>query len=61
MALGCAVAGGVVVSLVILLGRPGDLIGYMQNHTAFFLVAGGLGLAAIAVLASLATLLQRRA
>lgn len=61
VALGCAVAGGVVVSLVILLGRPGDLIGYMQNHTAFFLVAGGLGLAAIAVLASLATLLQRRA
>ena len=56
----CAAAGAVGVALFIVLVRPGDLVGYMQNHTAFFVVAGGLGVVALVLLVSFATLLQRR-
>ena len=58
--LSAAAVFGLGVALFIVLVRPGDLVGYLQNHTAFFAVAGGLALAALVLLVSFATLLQRR-
>jgi membrane-associated phospholipid phosphatase len=48
------------VAFTILFVRTSDFVGYVQNHTTFFVVAGGLGLVALALLASFATFLQRR-
>jgi membrane-associated phospholipid phosphatase len=58
--LAAAAAAAAGVALFIVFVRPGDLVGYMQNHTAFFIVAAGLALAALVLLASFASLLQRR-
>jgi len=40
--------------------RLPDVVGYAQDHTAFFVVAIGLGLSAAALLAALAGVLTRR-
>lgn len=53
-----AVLTVVVVGAVLL--RPGDLVGYLQDHTVFFAVAGALALSAVALLTVLATVLTRR-
>ncbi len=57
--LGAAAIVGTGVALFIVLVRPGDLVGYMQNHTAFFVVAGALAAAAVALLAAFALITLR--
>jgi len=53
-------AAVVVVATVVLVFRLPDVVGYAQDHTAFFVVAIGLGLSAAALLAALAGVLTRR-
>lgn len=58
LAAGAAIAAG--VTLVLVLFRLPDVVGYAQDHTAFFLVAGAIALSAVALLAGLAGVLARR-
>jgi membrane-associated phospholipid phosphatase len=53
-------AAAVVVAAIVVLFRLPDLLGYMQNHTAFFVVAAALAVSAAALLAGLAGVLARR-
>lgn len=58
LATGAAIAAGVTIVLVLF--RLPDVVGYAQDHTAFFLVAGAIALSAVALLAGLAGVLARR-
>ena len=53
-------AAAVAVAAIVVVFRLPDLVGYVQNHTAFFVVAAGLALSAAALLAGLAGVLARR-
>ena len=55
---GAAIAAAVTVIVVVF--RLPDLVGYAQDHTAFFVVAGAIALSAVALLAGLAGVLARR-
>ncbi len=55
---GAAVVAG--VTLVVVVFHLSDLLGYAEDHTAFFLVAGAIALSAVALLAGLAGALARR-
>jgi membrane-associated phospholipid phosphatase len=58
LATGAAIAAAVTTILVVF--RLPDLVGYAQDHTAFFVVAGAIALSAVALLAGLAGVLARR-
>ena len=55
---GAAIAAAVTVIVVVF--RLPDLVGYAQDHTAFFVVAGAIALSAVVLLAGLAGVLARR-
>lgn len=52
-------AAAVVVTAAVVVLRLPDLVGYAQNHTAFFVVAIALAMSAAALLAGLAGVLTR--
>ena len=55
---GAAIAAAATVILLVF--RLPDVIGYAQEHTAFLVVAGAIALSAVALLAGLAGVLARR-
>jgi len=48
------------ITVVVIVFRLPDLVAYAQDHTAFFVVAAGLGFSAAVLLAGLAGILARR-
>jgi hypothetical protein len=58
LATGALIAAGVTAVLVVF--RLPELVGYAQDHTAFFVVAGAITVCAVALLAGLAGVLARR-
>lgn len=58
LATGAVIAAG--VTAVLLVFRLSDVVDYAQDHTAFVLVAGGITLSAVVLLAGLAGALARR-